>query len=154
MIFSISSFSKFTIATVLIIAALGLAMLAATEWLVRTRVLPADRLSWQLERFSGTQVSNIILGDSHAATGIHGLADFQNFAMPSDNMQVISAKADGIMRASFIPAGSKEIVIRLVGQGGSQIAIVLAGWAGTIGCIILLYGKDKRRRKETPKPVA
>lgn len=127
MIFSTSSFRKFVVMVFLGLTVPGVGMLAATEWLVRTQVIPADRVAWQLERFSNSDARNVVLGDSHAAMGIHGVPGFENFSLGGDNLQVLSGKVDALLRRSppikvIIQADPSLISLRRDGQNSEDTA--------------------------------
>ena len=92
---SISSFRAYTISVFLSVAVLSISLLAVTELLIRTRIIPNDSLSWHLDRFISGDYDNVVFGDSHTSMGVHGISGFLNLSFPADNYAMIEAKVKG-----------------------------------------------------------
>ena len=92
---STSSFKGYTIVVLLIlivtVALPTTALLAASEWLIRTHIIPNDRFMWQMDKMLSSQNENVVFGDSHTMYGVHGLSGFLNLSSP-DTVPGIEAK--------------------------------------------------------------
>jgi len=90
------SFRRYTIAVLLIMlliaGLLAVAGAAATEVLIRTRVIPNDRLMRHLDVFRSGRHENAVFGDSRTSMGVHGLSGFLNLSYPDDSVPTIEAK--------------------------------------------------------------
>ena len=77
---------------VLLVALLGtsviavIAIVAASEWMLRTQVDPQDHFSRHIELFHNTQHKHAIFGDSHVARGFIGSEDVVNLAYLSESI--------------------------------------------------------------------
>ena len=67
---------------------------AASEWLVREKVMPEDTLHKHVQLFEDTHAPYAAFGDSHAARGFHAVAPVVNLAYPSENIEKMAWKAD------------------------------------------------------------
>ena len=92
---STSSFSRYAIAVILIlllvVGASVTFFVAATEQLIRTKVIPNDIFTWHLARFLSVTSQNVVFGDSHTAYGVR-LTGFQNLSFPQDNVPTMEVK--------------------------------------------------------------
>ena len=79
--------------TLVMIFALSLLLLAvATEWLVRTQVVPQDTYANHLKLLETTTRSDASFGDSHVARGFDASDGFVNLAYPSENIEYLNWK--------------------------------------------------------------
>lgn len=90
---STSSFRAYVAVLLLFSGAVFLAGLAASEWLVRTRVEPNDQLPAHLRLFHSTHEASVGFGDSHMACGFSPPAGMVNLAFPGENIETIAYKA-------------------------------------------------------------
>lgn len=72
----------------------ALALLGASEWLLRTQVVPADVLTGHIARFESTRATEVSFGDSHVARNFLPEAPVTNLAYPSENIAHIAWKVD------------------------------------------------------------
>ena len=93
--FYTSSFRRYTIALILTLVVISAGFLSATEWLIRTHVLPPphedDRFTKHLKRFLAGGSGNVILGDS-TLLGVEGVDGFLNISYGAENPQVMEVK--------------------------------------------------------------
>ena len=76
----------------IVVVLLSVVVLAASEWLIRTRVLPNKTITWYMENFQTVSNENVVFGDSRTTNGIHGLPGFYNLSYPGDSVEVIELK--------------------------------------------------------------
>ncbi len=69
-----------------------LLLIAATELLVRTQVLPQDTRAGHLELLRTSDHADAAFGDSHVARGFAAQGSFVNLAYPSENIEDMFAK--------------------------------------------------------------
>lgn len=112
MISSISNFSRYSITVALSVALLSISFLAATELLLRTKVVPNDHFAAHLSLFVSGTSKNVVFGDSHVARGIHGLSGFLNLSYAGDTVLEIEAK----VRSYFSDKEPGKVVL----QAGPQ----------------------------------
>ena len=77
----------------IVVALLVVAGLAASEWLMRARVIPNGEFAWHLENFRSVRNENVVFGDSRTSFGIHGLPGFYNLSYAGDRVSVIELKS-------------------------------------------------------------
>ncbi len=65
----------------------------ASEWLLRTQVMPEDTLTRHAELFATTRSPYAAFGDSHVARGFNAQTPFVNLAYPSENLDRMAWKA-------------------------------------------------------------
>jgi hypothetical protein len=70
----------------MVLALLALLLLAASEWLVRTQVVPQDEFIKHAKLLESSKLENAAFGDSHVARGFLPSADMLNLAYPSENL--------------------------------------------------------------------
>jgi hypothetical protein len=68
------------------------ALFSASEWLVRTHVLPQDTLAAHRDLLATNTRPNAAFGDSHVARGFDAPQHFANLAYPSENIEEMIAK--------------------------------------------------------------
>jgi len=118
------------------------AVVAATELLIREKVLPNDRFIWHLNLFRTGGTGNVVFGDSQASFGIHGLSGFLNLSYPDDSYTTTEAKVQAyfanrrpgkvILQADpHMLSPSREITpnydVRLFANRGNPFLWVLTG---------------------------
>jgi len=81
----------------------------ASEWLVRTQVIPQDTLERHVELFTGTRSPYAAFGDSHVARGFNASAPVVNLAYPSENLERMIWKAKRYLARVEAP---RQIVIQ------------------------------------------
>ncbi len=88
-----SSQSNSALRTLAMTFVLSLLLLAgATEWLVRTQVVPQDTYANHLKLLETTTRSDASFGDSHVARGFDASDGFVNLAYPSENIEYLNWK--------------------------------------------------------------
>jgi hypothetical protein len=88
---------------------LSLLLLAgATEWLVRTQVVPQDTFGKHLRLLQTTTQSNASFGDSHVARGFDASGGFVNLAYPSENIEYMFWK----MRKQFDAHPAGRVIVQ------------------------------------------
>jgi len=68
-------------------------LLAASEWLVRTKAAPVDTLNKHVALFSRATSGYAAFGDSHVARGFNAAPPVVNLAYPSENIEKMRWKA-------------------------------------------------------------
>lgn len=86
-------FCRYTAIVFLGVVLLSVAFLAATESLIRAKVIPNDTLRWHVDLFLSGDSENVVFGDSHTAQGVHGVPGFLNLSYPSENVPKVEVKA-------------------------------------------------------------
>ncbi len=71
---------------------LTLAFVGATEWLIRTRVIPNHNFYKYLSLFQTTAETSAIFGDSEVSYGFTGYPGFVNMAYPGDDFVNVDTK--------------------------------------------------------------
>ncbi len=100
---SISS-SRGLIALFLVaVAATLMVLVAASEWLVRTKVTPEDTLFKHVALFNNASSPYAAFGDSHVARNFYALAPVINLGYSSENIQQMSWKAERYLQRTPHP---------------------------------------------------
>lgn len=89
---SISSSKTFVVAFAAVVGTMLVGFGVASEWLVRTHVIPSHNEYRYAALFQKSSASNAIFGDSHAAYGLTGIDSFVNVAHGGNNFRTISGK--------------------------------------------------------------
>ena len=92
----------------LIVGLSAACFVAATEMLIRSRVIPVDAFTWHLHRFLSGNNENVVFGDSHTSNGVHGLSDFLNLSYSRDFVPTIEVK----IRAYFADKHPGKIILQ------------------------------------------
>lgn len=91
---SISSFRKHALAFTLGTVAMFSIIAGASEWLVRTKVMPEDSWGQHISIVRKTRSPYAAFGDSHVARNFDAAAPVVNLAYPSENIKKIHWKVD------------------------------------------------------------
>lgn len=87
-----SSFNRHLGVALITVVLCSLVFIAASEALVRNKIVPRHPFYKYLEVFQNSTSPNAVFGDSHFAYGVAGLSDFTNLAYPGNNFDSISEK--------------------------------------------------------------
>jgi hypothetical protein len=100
---------NYALRTLVITLVLSLLLLAAaTEWLVRTQVVPQDTFSKHLRLLQTTTQRDASFGDSHVARGFDASNGFVNLAYPSENIEYMYWK----MRTFFDARPPGRVIVQ------------------------------------------
>jgi hypothetical protein len=87
-----SSSRAFLWSFLILVLGAGFTFAAATEWLIREKIVPYHSYYKYRDLFRDSRAVNAIFGDSHAANGLTGLDGFVNLAYSGENFQSIAGK--------------------------------------------------------------
>lgn len=90
---SISSFRHLAAVFLLACTSVLTVLVGASEWLLRTKVLPEDTLTNHVALFEVSRSPYAAFGDSHVARGFDAQAPVVNLAYPSENIEKMAWKA-------------------------------------------------------------
>jgi hypothetical protein len=85
-----------------------LALAGATEWLVRTQVVPQDTFGKHLRLLQTAAQGDAAFGDSHVARGFDASDGFVNLAYPSENIEYLFWK----MRTYFDQLAPGRVIVQ------------------------------------------
>lgn len=89
---STSSFRRYGIVFAAVFASCLVAMVAMTEALVRTALLPGEKSDAFVARLKASHAPFAAFGDSHVADGVDGSEKIDNFGVASDNLDTVAAR--------------------------------------------------------------
>lgn len=89
---SISNSNRLFASYVTAFAVVLVSLVGATEWLIRSQVVPEDALYKHVALFDATTSTQLALGDSHVARGFNPSGTVINLAYPSENIEKMTWK--------------------------------------------------------------
>lgn len=111
---SISNSKIFTIKTLAVTTIVLLAYGVATEWLLRTQVLPKDIFFQQVELFhNSTEATILFIGDSHTSQDVDAPAGTLNIGLAGDSFEQVVTKLNLYLKAHKNP---ENIILQLSPQ--------------------------------------
>ncbi len=144
---STSSFRRFTVAFLASLLICGTGLAGATEWIIRTQVIPAHNFTRYLALFRSLPNSDVAFGDSIIANGFAGAPGFANMAMGGDNFAGMARKVRlyyttrrpgrVVLQAGLHHLSNHYMLLRNDDEGFSQS--VTAGRASAVKLLDPLY---------------